>query len=96
MDKRAVRRTRLLEGLLSGSQSWAAIDYADKNKEVIKTVVQEVMQWGANQCFPTGKKDTGWQGEMLLAGLRDKQVEQSQVTAYSSEGEDMEIRGGSL
>lgn len=40
--------------------------------------------------------DTDWQREMLFAGLRDKQVEQTPITAYSSEGEDVEIRGGSL
>lgn len=54
------------------------------------------MQQGADQPLPSGKKDTDWQGEMLFAGLRDRQVEQTQITAYSSKGEDVEIRGGSL
>lgn len=54
------------------------------------------MQQGANPCLPSGKKDTDWQGEMLFAGLRDKQMEQTQITAYSSEREDVEMKGGSL
>lgn len=54
------------------------------------------MQRGENQCLPSGKKDTDWQGEMLFAGLRDKQVEQTQITAYSTEGEGVEVRGGNL
>lgn len=51
---------------------------------------------GSNRCWLSGKKGTDWQGEMLFAGLRDKRVEQTQITAYSSEREGVEIRGGSL
>lgn len=77
--------------------------YANSNKEVIKNkqlqsqlLAQKAMQQGANPCLPSGKKDTDWQGEMLFAGLRDKQMEQTQITAYSSEREDVEMKGGSL
>jgi len=40
--------------------------------------------------------EADWQGKMLFAGLRNKQVEETQFTACSSEKEDVEINGGSL
>lgn len=99
----AVRRTRLLEGLEPGSQSWAAAGYANRNKEVIKNkqlqsqlLAQKAAQRGTSPCLPSGKMEADWQGKMLFAGLRNKQVEETQFTACSSEKEDVEINGGSL
>lgn len=103
LDMWSVRRTRLLEGHEPGSQSWAAAGYANKNKEVIKNkqlqsqlLAQKAMKWGTSPCLPSGKKDADWQGEMLFAGLRNKQVEETQLTACLSEKEDVEVKGGSF